>query len=107
MDNLNDATKPDILADGDAPGVMLSENNAEVNLIIKEFEDELQAKVFIVIFTHNLCFIRVNIVVFKPGCDFLYLSHLFSETRGQNATLRTPVTAGGLSHNTASNRSCG
>jgi len=56
MDNLNDATKPDILADADAPGVMQSENNAEVNLIIKEFEDELQAKVFIVIFTHIFAF---------------------------------------------------
>lgn len=65
MDNLNDATKPDILADADAPGVMLSENNAEVNLIIKEFEDELQAKVFIVIFTHKLCFFRVYILVLR------------------------------------------
>jgi len=53
---LNDATKPDIHADADAPGVMQSENNAEVNLIIKEFEDELQAKVFIVIFTHIFAF---------------------------------------------------
>jgi len=49
MDTLNEATKPDIIADVDAPAVVISENNAEVDLIIKEFEDELQAKVFTVI----------------------------------------------------------
>ena len=70
MDTLNEATKPDIIADVDAPAVVISENNAEVDLIIKEFEDELQAKVFTVILLiiYMLCVV-CSVVCFRRNPD--------------------------------------